>query len=137
MNIHSRSRLTPLGRGHLVEEMESGHWSRDQCLEMGISERTAYKWKARFRAEGEAGLRDRSSRPNRIPRLTAKERADLIVELRRYRKVERVMTDNGPAYLSHLFKAAVCPAQPATPSDATLSPPHQRQGRALHSSDAQ
>ena len=46
MNIHSRSRLTPLGRGHLVQAMKSGHWSRDQCLEMGISERTAYKWKA-------------------------------------------------------------------------------------------
>lgn len=79
MNIHSRSRLTPFGRGHLVQEMEAGLWSRDQCLDLNISERTAYKWKARFRAEGEAGLRDRSSRPNRIPRLTAKERAALIV----------------------------------------------------------
>lgn len=85
MNMHSRSRLTPLGRGHLVEEMESGSWSRDQCAELNISERTAYKWKARFRAEGEAGLCDRSSRPHRIPRLTAEARAAMIVELRRFR----------------------------------------------------
>jgi hypothetical protein len=45
----------------LVEEMTSGHWSRDQRLDVVISERTAYKWNALFGAEGEAGLRNRSS----------------------------------------------------------------------------
>jgi transposase InsO family protein len=85
MNIHSRSRLTPVGRVHLVEAMESGAWSREQALDMGISERTAYKWKARFRAEGEAGLLDRSSRPTKIPRLTPRDRVQVILELRRYR----------------------------------------------------
>ena len=33
----------------------------------GISERTAAKWRARWRAEGEAGLADRSSAPKRRP----------------------------------------------------------------------
>src|SRR5258708_27941176 len=85
MNIHSRSRLTPLGRVRLVQAMSSGAWSRDQALDMGVSERTAYKWKARLRAEGQAGLLDRSSRPASMPRLTARDRVQLIVELRRYR----------------------------------------------------
>jgi len=51
----------------------------------GVSERTAYKWLARFKAEGPAGLADRSSRPRRCPRaLSAEERARLET-LRRWR----------------------------------------------------
>lgn len=34
----------------------------------GLSERTGYKWLQRFRCEGEAGLRDRSSQPHRLGR---------------------------------------------------------------------
>jgi transposase InsO family protein len=36
--------------------------------QLGISRATAYKWVRRYRAEGEAGLLDRSSRPHRSPR---------------------------------------------------------------------
>jgi len=85
MNIHSKARLTPAGRAHLVYAMLAGAWSRDQAPIAGISERTAYKWKARFRAGGEAGLHDRSSRPADIPRLTPQDRVDVIVGLRRHR----------------------------------------------------
>jgi transposase InsO family protein len=38
--------------------------------QLGISRATAYKWLRRYRAEGEAGLLDRSSRPHRSPRRT-------------------------------------------------------------------
>ena len=34
----------------------------------GFSERTGHKWMKRFRMEGEAGLRDRSSQPHRLSR---------------------------------------------------------------------
>ena len=34
---------------------------------MGVACRTAYKWRRRWLAEGEAGLQDRSSRPCRSP----------------------------------------------------------------------
>ena len=47
MNIHRQSRLTRWVECTGSRRWESGHWSRDQCIEMGISERTAYKWKAR------------------------------------------------------------------------------------------
>jgi transposase InsO family protein len=37
---------------------------------MGVSRATGYKWVRRYRAEGVAGLADRSSRPRRSPRRT-------------------------------------------------------------------
>jgi transposase InsO family protein len=51
----------------------------------GVSERTAAKWCARWRAEGEDGLVDRSSRPRRQPRRTPADRVEAIVRLRRLR----------------------------------------------------
>jgi transposase InsO family protein len=50
-----------------------------------VSERTAAKWRARWRAEGEQGLTDRSSRPACSPRQTPADRVDAIVRLRRLR----------------------------------------------------
>ena len=38
------------------------------CRRFGVSRKTAYKWLARFRRRGAAGLRDRSRRPHRSPR---------------------------------------------------------------------
>ncbi len=40
---------------------------------MGVSRQCAHRWVARFDAEGEAGLVDRSSRPHRMPTRTAAE----------------------------------------------------------------
>jgi len=51
----------------------------------GISERTARKWMARWRAEGELGLVDRSSRPHRVANKTATQTEEAIVALRRLR----------------------------------------------------
>ena len=51
----------------------------------GVSERTAYKWLARFRAEGRDGLRDRSSRPKCSPRTIHPLRAARVLALRRRR----------------------------------------------------
>ena len=45
--------------------------------------------------------------------------------------VERVMTDNGSAYRSHLFRKACAAGRQAHPHPA-LYAAHQRQGRALH-----
>jgi transposase InsO family protein len=51
----------------------------------GVSERTAFRWLARWRAEGEAGLLDRSSAPKRIPHRTPADRVRAIESLRRLR----------------------------------------------------
>jgi transposase InsO family protein len=49
---------------------------------MGVSRQCAYRWVARFDAEGEAGLFDRSSRPHRTPTRTSPEVEDLVVAAR-------------------------------------------------------
>ena len=51
----------------------------------GVTERTVYRWLARFREQGSAGLLDRSSAPRRIPRKTSAARVAAICELRRLR----------------------------------------------------
>ena len=40
---------------------------------MGVSRQCAHRWVARFDAEGDAGLADRSSRPHRMPTQTSPE----------------------------------------------------------------
>ena len=51
----------------------------------GITDRTARRWLARWRAEGPAGLLDRSSAPHRIPHKTSPDRVAQVVRLRRLR----------------------------------------------------
>jgi len=75
---HRNARLTVHGRRLLVERVVVGGWSVATAAEAaGVSRATVYKWVARWRAEGEAGLGDRSSRPARSPR-----RLDAAVEER-------------------------------------------------------
>jgi transposase InsO family protein len=50
-----------------------------------VSVRCARKWVDRYRAEGEAGLLDRSSAPHRIPHRVGEERVEVIAALRRLR----------------------------------------------------
>lgn len=81
---HGKSKLTPAGRLLLVERIEQQGWPPAHAAEMaGVSRATAYKWLARWRAEGVAGLRDRSSRPRSMPTRTTPEREAAVVELRR------------------------------------------------------
>jgi hypothetical protein len=69
-----------------------------------VSERTCSKWVARYRCEGEPGLRDRSSAPVTVANRTDARRVEAIAFYARHGViVERVMTDNGPPYLNHLL----------------------------------
>lgn len=65
---HPRSRLTVFGRQLLVARVEAGWPAAHVAEQLGISRATAYKWVRRHRAEGPAGLEDRSSRPRHSPR---------------------------------------------------------------------
>jgi transposase InsO family protein len=49
---------------------------------MGISRQCAHRWVARYDAEGEAGLQDRSSRPRRMPTRTSPEVEARVVAAR-------------------------------------------------------
>jgi transposase InsO family protein/transposase len=86
MKLHANARLSLKGRELLIDRVLSQGWSLARVAEAaGISERTACKWVARFRAEGEQGLFDRSSAPKRSPSRTSEERVQVIAALRRLR----------------------------------------------------
>jgi transposase InsO family protein len=70
----------------IVERVLARDWTvRRAAAAAGVSERTAAKWLARYRAEGRAGLLDRSAAPHRIPRRTCAQRVRAIELLRRLR----------------------------------------------------
>jgi transposase InsO family protein len=86
MKLHANARTCPKSRRLLVERVLEESWSLAAAAEAaGVSERTARKWLARWRAEGEAGLEDRSSAPKSRPTQTPSSRVQAIEALRRLR----------------------------------------------------
>lgn len=85
MNIHKNARLTPRGRELVVRQIASGQTPEAAARAAGVCPRTARKWLARFKAEGVAGLQDRSSRPHRLHRPTPAASVEKIEALRRQR----------------------------------------------------
>jgi transposase InsO family protein len=86
MKIHANARTCPNSRKLLVKRIEEENWSLMVAAEAaGISERSARKWLSRWRAEGEAGLMDRSSAPRRVPSRLPADRLGAIEALRRLR----------------------------------------------------
>ncbi|WP_254073240.1 IS481 family transposase [Acidisphaera sp. S103] len=70
-------------RREFVRLVEQGDISvAELCRRFAISRETGYVWLRRYRAEGEAGLRDRSSRPLTSPTRCAPEIESHIVDLR-------------------------------------------------------
>ena len=84
---HVMPRLTPWSRQLLVERVLAGRPAAHVAAEMGVSRATAYKWLARYRAEGPGGLVDRSSRPHHSPSRTDPRLEAVIVALRRERRL--------------------------------------------------
>ncbi len=84
---HRNARLTVHGRRLLIERVCSGRPVAHVAAEMGVSRTTAHKWVRRWRAEGEPGLRDRSSRPRTIPHRTPAAVEARVCELRTVRKL--------------------------------------------------
>ena len=86
MNIHKNARLTPHSRAELVRRVVGERQSpMSVATDMGVSVRTVHKWITRYRAEGEAGLADRSSRPHQLRRPTPPAVVERIETLRRQR----------------------------------------------------
>src|SRR3954462_5499366 len=86
MQLHANAALSLNQRRRMVVRVVEDGWSLTKAAEAAeVSERTCSKWVQRYRAEGEAGLRDRSSAPRSIPHRTANDRVELIEALRRLR----------------------------------------------------
>ena len=86
MKLHANAKLGPKGRLVICRRVIEQGWSLTEAAEAaGVSERTAGKWVRRYRAEGEAGLLDRSSAPHTVHNVTPPERVEAITALRRVR----------------------------------------------------
>jgi transposase len=86
MKLHANARTCPKSRRLIVRRIEDEGWSLAAAAEAaGVSERTAAKWLARWRAQAEPGLIDRSSAPKLRPTQLAAERVAVIESLRRLR----------------------------------------------------
>jgi transposase len=86
MKLHANAALSLRQRERMVSRVVELGWSLTQAAEAaGVSDRTAFKWVARFRLEGEQGLVDRSSAPKNSPFRTPDQRVQVIAALRRLR----------------------------------------------------
>ena len=83
MNLHANAALSLNGRRQLALSVVSEERTlTEAALAAGVSVRCARRWSSRYRLEGEAGLRDRSSAPRRIPHRTTAQREAVICQLR-------------------------------------------------------
>jgi transposase InsO family protein len=86
MKVHANAALGPKGRLTMVVRVVEQGWSVTEAAEAaGVSGRTCSKWVARYRAEGEAGLVDRSSAPKTVANRTDDRAIAVIAALRRIR----------------------------------------------------
>lgn len=93
---HRSRRLSVFSRQLLVDRVEiQGKSVAVVAAELGISRATGYKWLRRFRAEGVAGLEDRSSRPHRSPHALSRIAVETIL-------AARVASRYGPHRLAYL-----------------------------------
>lgn len=88
MNIHKNARTTPRSRALMVQRIVHEHWPVSAvAIAFGVSERTVYKWLARYRTEGLRGLGDRRSIAHRRPHALAPAWLALIRLLRQAKLV--------------------------------------------------
>jgi transposase InsO family protein len=106
---HRNARLTVHGRRLLIQRViRDGRPVAHVVEELGCSRATGYKWLARWRAEGDAGLADRPSTAHRLPGKTSPALEARICELRTQLK-------HGPRRLAPLL------AVPASTIHAVLT----------------
>jgi len=85
VDTHKNAPMTPTGRLRMVEAVMAGEPIRSVAQRCRTDRKSVRKWVRRYRAEGESGLRDRSSRPHCSPRAIARGTAQRVVTLRRRR----------------------------------------------------
>src|SRR5436309_2502733 len=122
MNVHKNARLTPRGRERIVRLVESGQTPKAVAEAAGVCPRTIRKWVERYRREGLAGLKDRSSRPHRFYRPTPSSVIEQVERLRRQRHTGKQIAAEvsiSPATVSRILRrlglnriSALEPAEP-------------------------
>src|SRR4051812_36649243 len=86
MRLHANAALSFRQRERMVLRVLEQGWPITQAAEAAeVSGRTCSKWVARYRAEGRAGLADRSSAPKRVANRTDQSTVEVMTALRRLR----------------------------------------------------
>ena len=86
MRLHANAALSFRQRERMVSRVVEQGWSITKAAEAAeVSDRTCSKWIARYRAEGQAGLVDRSSAPAVVANRTEEHTIQAIAALRRLR----------------------------------------------------
>ena len=108
---HANAPLTVEGRRRLCLRVDAGRPRAHVAAEAGVSRQCLSKWHARWRANGEAGLADHSSRPAHSP-----DRVPLDVQGR----IERLRSPQGPGIRERL-RASASWARPESPPNCALT----------------
>jgi transposase InsO family protein len=109
MNLHRNARTTPISRAEMARRVLGGQPPMAVATAMGVDAKTVRKWAGRFKAEGTAGLADRSSRPHKLRRPTPPEIIEQIIALRRQRWTGKQIakeTATSPSTVSRVLRAA-------------------------------
>jgi len=94
VRLHANAKTTPQSRELLVRRVEQEGWGLGPAADaLGVSRRTAAKWRARWKAAGRAGLLDRSSRPSRLARCTSARLVERVLALRHERLIASAIAE--------------------------------------------
>jgi len=108
MDTHKNARLTPKGREEMVRAVVDGGLTKAAAgRQFNTSARTVAKWVKRFRTQGIAGLRDRSSKPHSSPSQIPLATADAVERLRRERRTQAHIAGElaiSPASVSRILR---------------------------------
>ena len=83
---HANARTNLFARRLIVERVAAGWPAAHVAEQLGVSRATVHKWLRRHAEAGDAGLVDRSSRPQRMPARTSKRVEQRVLAARRRRK---------------------------------------------------
>lgn len=137
MNSHKHAALTPRGRALLVFRVLHQGWKVALASQAaGVSQRTGYKWLARFKAEGEDGLRDRTSRPARSPASCSAAQVCQFEQRRRERApLWRIARESGRSLATvarHIARLGLSRLPALQPSAPIVRYERERPGELLH-----
>jgi transposase len=129
MKLHANAALSLNQRRRLVRRVvDEGSSLAEAAKAAEVSERTATKWVHRYRAEGEAGLLDRSSAPHHVHNRPPESRVQVIAWLRRLRmtgpeiaEVLEMATSTVGAVLDRIGLGKLSRLEPPSPLAATRS----------------
>jgi transposase len=137
MNIHKNARLTITRRLEMVQDVLEGRLTFAAAgVAYGVSVPTVRKWVGRFLSQGEAGLRDGSSRPQVSPRAIASKTALTIIELRRrfltHAAIARALGVSGSTVGRVLRRAKLARWSDLKPSEPVVRYEHACPGDLVH-----